>query len=201
MHAGGGVDVLWLLGADEFDTAAIGADTFVVYQGHHGDAGAAPRRRDPAGRGLHREIRHLCEHRRPGATRLHGASIRRAMRARTGRSCAPSAPSRPHAALRHDRGAARAAGAGQPGVRQRRLPAALRLLRHQRAGRRSGGVGATRRSRRAIEQLLPDRSDQPRQSRPWRPACGAAAHAARWRRNRRDDTHHFLHDTASALSS
>ena len=38
---GGVVDLLWLLGADEFDTAAIGADTFVVYQGHHGDAGAA----------------------------------------------------------------------------------------------------------------------------------------------------------------
>ena len=33
--------MLWLLGADEFDTARIGADTFVVYQGHHGDAGAA----------------------------------------------------------------------------------------------------------------------------------------------------------------
>jgi len=38
---GGGVDVLWLLGADEFDTAAIGPNTFVIYQGHHGDAGAA----------------------------------------------------------------------------------------------------------------------------------------------------------------
>ncbi len=38
---GGGTDLLWLLGADEFDTAAIGADTFVVYQGHHGDRGAA----------------------------------------------------------------------------------------------------------------------------------------------------------------
>jgi NADH-quinone oxidoreductase subunit G len=38
---GGGVDLLWLLGADEFDTSAIGADTFVVYQGHHGDRGAA----------------------------------------------------------------------------------------------------------------------------------------------------------------
>ena len=38
---GGGVDLLWLLGADEFDTAAIGANTFVVYQGHHGDRGAA----------------------------------------------------------------------------------------------------------------------------------------------------------------
>jgi NADH-quinone oxidoreductase subunit G len=38
---GGGVDFLWLLGADEFDTSAIGPRTFVVYQGHHGDAGAA----------------------------------------------------------------------------------------------------------------------------------------------------------------
>jgi NADH-quinone oxidoreductase subunit G len=37
----GGVDLLWLLGADEFDTARIGADTFVVYQGHHGDQGAS----------------------------------------------------------------------------------------------------------------------------------------------------------------
>jgi NADH-quinone oxidoreductase subunit G len=37
----GGVDVLWLLGADEFDTTKIGANTFVVYQGHHGDKGAA----------------------------------------------------------------------------------------------------------------------------------------------------------------
>ena len=38
---GGGVDLLWLLGADEFDTSRIGSDTFVVYQGHHGDRGAA----------------------------------------------------------------------------------------------------------------------------------------------------------------
>ncbi|WP_323990859.1 NADH-quinone oxidoreductase subunit NuoG [Nguyenibacter sp. L1] len=37
----GGVDVLWLLGADEFHTARIGPETFVIYQGHHGDAAAA----------------------------------------------------------------------------------------------------------------------------------------------------------------
>jgi len=37
----GGVDVLWLLGADGIDTAQIGGSSFVVYQGHHGDAGAA----------------------------------------------------------------------------------------------------------------------------------------------------------------
>ena len=36
-----GADVLWLLSADELDTARIGRDTFVVYQGHHGDRGAA----------------------------------------------------------------------------------------------------------------------------------------------------------------
>ncbi|HEY4040521.1 MAG TPA: NADH-quinone oxidoreductase subunit NuoG [Rhodopila sp.] len=36
----GGVDLLWLLGADGFDPARIAASTFVVYQGHHGDAGA-----------------------------------------------------------------------------------------------------------------------------------------------------------------
>ena len=38
---GGGVDVLWLLGADEFETARIAPTTFVIYQGHHGDRAAA----------------------------------------------------------------------------------------------------------------------------------------------------------------
>ncbi|SIQ58264.1 MULTISPECIES: NADH-quinone oxidoreductase subunit NuoG [Acidiphilium] len=37
----GGVDVLWLLGADEIDMAALPPDVFVIYQGHHGDRGAA----------------------------------------------------------------------------------------------------------------------------------------------------------------
>ena len=37
---GGGVDLLWLLGADAIDPARIAAGTFVIYQGHHGDAGA-----------------------------------------------------------------------------------------------------------------------------------------------------------------
>ncbi|MBV9250052.1 MAG: NADH-quinone oxidoreductase subunit G, partial [Acetobacteraceae bacterium] len=35
-----GVDVLWLLGADEINPASISSSTFVIYQGHHGDAGA-----------------------------------------------------------------------------------------------------------------------------------------------------------------
>ena len=37
----GALFVLWLLGADGVDAASIPAATFVVYQGHHGDAGAA----------------------------------------------------------------------------------------------------------------------------------------------------------------
>jgi NADH-quinone oxidoreductase subunit G len=36
----GEIDVLYLLGADEIDTERLGA-AFVVYQGHHGDRGAA----------------------------------------------------------------------------------------------------------------------------------------------------------------
>ena len=37
----GGVDALWLLGADGFEPALIGPGTFVIYQGHHGDRAAA----------------------------------------------------------------------------------------------------------------------------------------------------------------
>jgi NADH-quinone oxidoreductase subunit G len=37
----GGVDVLWLLGADGFEPASIAPGTFVIYQGHHGDRAAA----------------------------------------------------------------------------------------------------------------------------------------------------------------
>jgi NADH-quinone oxidoreductase subunit G len=38
--AGGAIDVLFLLGADEIDIGRLG-DAFVIYQGHHGDRGAA----------------------------------------------------------------------------------------------------------------------------------------------------------------
>ena len=37
----GGVEALWLLGADGFDPAAIAPGTFVIYQGHHGDRAAS----------------------------------------------------------------------------------------------------------------------------------------------------------------
>ena len=36
-----GSDALWLLGADGFDVARIPDKTFVIYQGHHGEAAAA----------------------------------------------------------------------------------------------------------------------------------------------------------------
>jgi NADH-quinone oxidoreductase subunit G len=36
----GDVEVLYLLGADELDVQSIGGHCFVIYQGHHGDAGA-----------------------------------------------------------------------------------------------------------------------------------------------------------------
>jgi NADH-quinone oxidoreductase subunit G len=36
----GGVKILYLLGADDIDMNKIGEDVFVIYQGHHGDAGA-----------------------------------------------------------------------------------------------------------------------------------------------------------------
>ena len=35
----GEIDVVYLLGADEIDTSRLG-NAFVIYQGHHGDAGA-----------------------------------------------------------------------------------------------------------------------------------------------------------------
>ncbi len=37
--AAGDIEVVYLLGADEIDTGALGS-AFVIYQGHHGDAGA-----------------------------------------------------------------------------------------------------------------------------------------------------------------
>ncbi len=68
----GGVDLLWLLGADGFDSARIAAATFVVYQGHHGDAGAQRADVILPGAAYTEKIRHLREHRRTRATRLQG---------------------------------------------------------------------------------------------------------------------------------
>ena len=119
--AGGGVEALWLLGADGFDAARIGAGTFVVYQGHHGEAGAGAGRRDPAGRGLYREGRHLRQHRGPGAARPP-----RRLSAGRGAGGLEDHPRRFSellgARLPYDTldGGAGAAGRGEPGLRRRR---------------------------------------------------------------------------------
>ena len=101
----------------------------MVYQGHHGDAGA--QRADvilPGAAYTEKSGTYVNTEGRvqrgfmavypPGEAREDWTILR-----------AFSARDRQAAAVRHDRGAARAAGAGQPGVRPRRLPAALRLLR------------------------------------------------------------------------
>ncbi len=38
--AKGEIEALYLLGADEIDMSRLGGETFVIYQGHHGDSGA-----------------------------------------------------------------------------------------------------------------------------------------------------------------
>ena len=60
------LDVLFLLGADEIDDRARRLRRL---SGHAWRSRRAPRRRHPAGRGLHRKVRHLRQHRGPGADR------------------------------------------------------------------------------------------------------------------------------------
>ena len=69
---GGAVDVLWLLGADEFDAAAIAPETFVIYQGHHGDRGAARADVVLPGAAYTEKKRHLCQYRGPRAAHRPG---------------------------------------------------------------------------------------------------------------------------------
>ncbi len=63
------VEGLWLLGAE---LPSVPDGTFVVYQGHHGEAGASAGRCDPARRGLYREGRDLGQYRGPGPARPAG---------------------------------------------------------------------------------------------------------------------------------
>ena len=64
MAKAGAQDVVFLVGADEI---SVEPGAFVVYIGSHGDRGAHRADVDFAGRRLYREIRDLCEYRRPGA--------------------------------------------------------------------------------------------------------------------------------------
>ncbi len=69
--ASGDIELLYLLGADEFDVSRTG-DAFVIYQGSHGDSGRAACRYRPARRGLHGEERDLRQHGRPRSARRAG---------------------------------------------------------------------------------------------------------------------------------
>ncbi len=97
--------------------------------------GRRARRCDPARCRLHRKVRHLCQHRGPRAARFAGGlSTRRGARGLENPACVQR-DDWSNSAVRHDRAVARAAGAGEPGVRPRRVPAALRLHRPERAFR------------------------------------------------------------------
>ena len=82
----GALDVLFNLGADEID---VEPGAFVVYQGTHGDRGAARADVILPGRRLHREIGHLRQHGGASCSLPIAPIFRRATRARIGRSCAP----------------------------------------------------------------------------------------------------------------
>ena len=64
----GEIDVVYLLGADEIDTQRLGK-AFVIYQGHHGDAGAHRADVILPGAAYTEKDAHLRQHRGPGAAR------------------------------------------------------------------------------------------------------------------------------------
>jgi NADH-quinone oxidoreductase subunit G len=63
------IEAVYLLAADELDTESFGK-AFVIYQGHHGDAGAHRADVHPAGRCLHREAGTYVNTEGRGAVRL-----------------------------------------------------------------------------------------------------------------------------------
>ena len=189
----GGVDVLWLLGADEFDTARIGANTFVVYQGHHGDAGAA--RADVI---------------LPGAayTEKPGTYVNTEGRVQRG-FLAVYPPGEAREDWKILRAFSETVGHTLPYDTIDALRARLEQVNpvFGRVGflPRFGCTdqsGPVRRSGRAVRcavragdrQLLPDRSDQPRQSRPWPPAP-RPSRPRRWSRRRNSAMQSFFFDT------
>ena len=85
MTTSGTLDVLFLLGADEIKRA--GRRLRRLHR-HAWRRGRAPRRRDPAGRGLHREVRRSTSTPRAACRWPAARRSRRARRARIGRSSA-----------------------------------------------------------------------------------------------------------------
>ena len=180
---GGGVDLLWLLGADGFDPARLAAGMFVVYQGHHGDAGAqradvilpGAAYTEKSGTYVNTEGRPQRGFRAvypPGEAREDWTILR-----------AFSAVVRQDAPLRHDRSPTQADGAGQPGVRPLRLPAAPSVCSDH-----TGPVGDPTRAVRCTlglvdSELLCDRSDQPVQPDHGGVRRGAVDVGRRWTRD------------------
>ena len=86
----GEIDAVYLLGADEIDTARLGT-AFVIYQGHHGDRGA--QRADVVLPGAAYTEKDATYVNTEGRVQLAGAPCSRpARRARIGRSCARCRP-------------------------------------------------------------------------------------------------------------
>ena len=87
--AGGEIEVVFLIGADEIDTGRLG-DAFVVYQGHHGDRGATVA--DvilPGAAYTEKNATYVNTEGRPQRGQARRVPARRRAR-RTGRSCARS---------------------------------------------------------------------------------------------------------------
>ena len=125
MAKAGALDVLFLLGADEIDVAARRLRRL---HRHPWRPRRAPRRRDPAGRGLYRKVRHSTSTPKAACSWPTAPASRRAMRARTGRSCARcptcSAQKLPYDSLAQLRaGAVR--GASASGAHRRRSRRAM----------------------------------------------------------------------------
>ena len=158
--AAGEIDVLFLLGADEIDMAALGG-TFVVYLGTHGDAGAHRADVILPGAAYTEKSGDLRQHRGPGAAdRPRRVSARRRARG-LGDPSRPVRRPRPAAPVRFARRAcAPALYAAHPHlVRVDHIDAELarsdwRRLRRATASRQRSRSPADRR-------LLPDQPDRP----------------------------------------
>jgi len=100
--AAGDIEAVYLLAADEIDLGAL-ASAFVIYQGHHGDAGAAAADVVLPGAAYTEKKRHLRQHRRPGAAGPDGRSRAGRGARRLGDNPGAFGLRRRRAFLRHDR--------------------------------------------------------------------------------------------------
>ena len=157
-RAPGALDVVFLLGADEIEVAP---GAFTIYHRHPWRPRRAPRRRDPAGRRLHRKIRPLRQHRRPGADGgARRLPARRCARGLGDPARALRRASATDAALRLARLAARRAVRRPSASAARRRHRGRRSGRHREARRprRHARPGAASLGRRGLLSHQPDRA-------------------------------------------